>query len=282
MTEYEKRGYLTQNFRLFHPVDNIARDFTYHYHDFFKILIRIQGDVTYCVEGRSYELKPYDIVLVNPGEVHRPIVKTGQTYERIILYVAPEFLRNAPYGLSSAESLSLCFSRARQEKSHVLRLASRKSSRLFTVTRELENALSDTDYANELYQNVLFLEFMIHLNRAAVNDPLNFMTISGGDDRILRILSYINEHLAGDLSIDTLAEQFFTGKYYLMHSFKRETGYTLGNYVAMKRLRYARELIADGMAVTQACFECGFHSYSAFSRAYKKSFGEAPTTDGNK
>ena len=62
-----------------------------------------------------------------------------------------------------------------------------------------------------------------------------------------------------------------------MHSFKEETGYTIGNYVTMKRLRYARELILGGMPVTQACFECGFQSYSTFSRAYKKNFGISPT-----
>ena len=274
MTEYEKRGYLHQNFRIFHPKDNQQREFSYHYHDFYKILILLQGDVSYCIEGKSYELAPLDIVLVNAGEVHRPIVQSSSTYERIILYVSPEFLRSCTDG---QDSLELCFSKARQEKSSVLRLPSMKSSRLYQVLEELEAAVNAPDYADALYQNVLFLEFMVHLNRAAVHSTLHFMPTPEANDKILAILSYINEHLTENLSIDSLSEKFYTSKYYLMHSFKKETGYTIRNYLTLKRLRYARELIQGGTPATQACFECGFHNYSTFSRAYKKNFGEAPT-----
>lgn len=274
MNEYEKRGYLNQNFRFFHPIDNGQREFSYHYHDFYKILIFLSGDVTYCIEGKSYELAPYDIVLVNAGEVHRPIIQSANTYDRIILYVSPEFLRSWQ---QEDENLELCFLRAKQEQSNVFRMPSMKGSRLYQALEELEAALGDTDYAGALYQNVLFLEFMIHLNRAALHNTPGFMSTKQANDKILAILSYINEHLTENLSIDFLSEKFFTSKYYLMHSFKKETGYTIGNYLTIKRLRYARELIHDGMPVTQACFECGFHNYTTFSRAYKKHFGEAPT-----
>ena len=45
MAEYEKQGYLNQDFRLFHLTDEKQRDFSYHYHDFSKIVIFIRGDV---------------------------------------------------------------------------------------------------------------------------------------------------------------------------------------------------------------------------------------------
>ena len=41
---------------------------------------------SYCIEGRSYELKEHDIVLVNAGEVHKPILNDDSIYERIIIY----------------------------------------------------------------------------------------------------------------------------------------------------------------------------------------------------
>lgn len=276
MTEYEKRGYLDQKFRLFHPSDSGQREFSYHYHDFYKILILLKGDVTYCIEGRSYELAANDIVLVNVGEVHRPIIRSAGIYERIIIYISPEFLQI--YQRENYD-LGLCFQKAWQEKSNVLRMPTMKSSKLYQVLHELEASFSDQDYAGELYQDILFLEFMIQLNRAAVHDTLNFMETNDANDKILSILAYINEHLTEELSIDLLAEKFYTSKYYLMHSFKKETGYTIGSYLAIKRLRYARKLIRGGMPVTQACFECGFRNYSTFSRAYKKNFGEPPTKE---
>lgn len=38
------------------------QEFEFHYHDFDKILIFLSGKVTYLIEGRSYELQPYDII----------------------------------------------------------------------------------------------------------------------------------------------------------------------------------------------------------------------------
>ena len=64
MEQYEKKGYLNSEFRLFHLTDQETKEVDYHYHDFDKITIFIRGKVNYMIEGRSYDLKPYDIVLV--------------------------------------------------------------------------------------------------------------------------------------------------------------------------------------------------------------------------
>ena len=53
MPEYKKVGYLTSSFKLFHLKDQNKKEFSYHYHDFHKILILLNGDITYCIEGRS-------------------------------------------------------------------------------------------------------------------------------------------------------------------------------------------------------------------------------------
>ena len=75
MPEYKKVGYLTTDFKMFHLKDEEMRTFHYHYHDFHKILILLNGDVTYCIEGRSYDLKKNDIVLV-PLAPSRPLRRT--------------------------------------------------------------------------------------------------------------------------------------------------------------------------------------------------------------
>ena len=56
----------------------------------------------------------------------------------------------------------------------------------------------------------------------------------------------------------------------------RDRGYTIHSYLVGKRLRLARERIAAGMSVTDACYQSGFQDYSTFSRAYKKQFGQTP------
>ena len=257
MDQYSKKGYLNSEFRLFHLTDQETQEVDYHYHDFDKITIFIKGSVTYTIEGKSYELRPYDIVLVRHGDIHRLTVDNSKVYERIIVYISPNFM-NA-YKTDSYD-LSCCFQKALQEESNVLRIPSLEKSSLFRSITRLEQSFADDGYAADLYRQVLFLEFMVHLNRNA---------------KIVDILRYINDHLTGDLGIDTLAGKFYISKYYMMRRFKQETGYTLGQYISQKRLLFAKELISSGVPASQVCFDCGFRDYSTFSRAYRKAFGKS-------
>ena len=117
---------------------------------------------------------------------------------------------------------------------------------------------------------------MIHLNRAALKNSLEFINTASEDSKVISILRYINDHLTEELNIDKLSEVFFISKYYMMRQFKQETGYTLGNYISRKRLLLAKELILSGVPGTQACFDCGYRDYSTFSRAYRQLFSESP------
>ena len=88
----QKTGYLNGDFALFHLKDMKNTQFEYHYHDFNKIIVFISGSVTYLIEGRAYRLKPWDILFVNNNELHRPIIDPSVTYERIVIWVNPDFL----------------------------------------------------------------------------------------------------------------------------------------------------------------------------------------------
>lgn len=273
MDSYEKTGYLNHDFKIFHLTDHEQKDYDFHYHDFNKIIIFLRGNVTYCIEGQSYILSPYDVILVKAGEVHRPVIHDNTDYERIIIYISPDYI--SAYGEEKC-NLGICFEKNSSSHSSVLRMAGMKKSKLFYVMQELRNSFHEKEYAAGLYRDTLFIEFLIHLNRAALLNNLPYMVSSSSNGKIIKVLSHINEHLTEDITIDGLAEQFYTSRYYLMHSFKEQTGYTIGSYLSTKRLLFARDLILNGTGMTDACFACGFKNYSTFSRAYKKQFGQSP------
>lgn len=278
MEGYEKRGYLNSDFRLFHLSDSQNRDFDFHYHDFDKIMILIRGTVTYRIEGCAYDLNPYDIVLVSHNDIHKPDISPDHTYERIIVYLSPGFL-NAY--CSDDYDLSACFQKSKQLHSHVLRIHSMEKSGLFSTLTKLEYACTHDGYAKDLYCQVVFLEFMIQLNRASLTNRVTYLPPSTRDKRILSIMDYVNNNLTRDMTIDSIAEACYMSRYHMMHLFKEETGYTLGSYITEKRLLMARDLLKDGSSVTEACFACGFQNYSTFYRAYKKQFHVSPS-DGAK
>jgi AraC-like DNA-binding protein len=117
---------------------------------------------------------------------------------------------------------------------------------------------------------------MIQLNRTVISNHINYLDSAIGNTKLLEILDYINKHLAEEITIDLLSENFYLNRYYLMHFFKEETGYTIGNYITEKRLLLAKDLVQNGCPVTQACYQSGFKNYSTFSRAFKKAFNTVP------
>lgn len=273
---YEKIGYLNVNYKMFHLTDNKMKDFSYHYHDFDKILILINGDVTYHIEGKSFKLEPYDIVLVKAFEVHKPVINSTSPYERIIIYISPDFIDS--YKKEDAD-LSRCFINAKDNNTNVLRINSFTKSKLYSIVTDLENSFKNNLFGNELYKKALFIEFMIHLNRLSINKEVNYIETNYSNRKILSVIKYINENLSKDMSIDSLSSHFYISKYYLMHSFKDETGFTINNYITTKRLLYAKSLIEGGTSITDACYQCGFKNYSTFSRAYKKVFNTSARKD---
>lgn len=274
MENYEKRGYLYSDFKLFHLIDTLKQDFEYHYHDFDKIIIFIKGKVTYRIEGCAYQLNPYDIIMVRHNDIHKPDIDPSDPYERIIVYLSPGFLD--AYRCENYD-LSACFQKSKEFHSHVLRIHSMEKSSLYITLSNLEYACTHDGYANDLYCQAVFLEFMIQLNRASLTSQVIYLPPATGDQRILKIMDYINEHLTDQMTVDAIAEACYISRYHLMHLFKEETGYTLFDYITEKRLLMARDLLKTKRSVTEVCYGCGFKNYSTFSRAYKKHFGISPT-----
>ena len=257
-SNYTKAGYLTEPFKIFHLRDEHKLNIDFHYHDFHKILIHLHGNVSYCIEGRSYELKEHDIVLVNAGEVHKPILNDDSIYERIIIYVSQQLIDDY---VSKGYDLACCFKQAYANQSHVLRLAATKGSRLADTIKGLDSTLRETnEYANELYQKLLFLEFLIQLNRITLHGGIEYINTFSSNKKIVEILDFLNKDLTNRISIDELADKFYMSRYHLMHTFKEETGCTIGSYITTKRLLLARDMIRDGSSVSAACDACGFEA----------------------
>lgn len=270
MSEYEKRGYLLENFRLFHLVSTQHAPVEAHYHEFCKLLLLVSGKGSYVVDGQRYLLQPGDVVLVGSRSIHRPEMEPGTAYERIIIYISPEFLQNG-----SAENcqLSELFS---GERGHVLRLKDWK--KIFSLAQALEKELSGQAYGRTILSNAMLLQLLVELGRNFRQKQARYpMPVKPRNPRVLEIMGYIDKHLAEDLDIDQLAEQFYVSKYHMMRQFRRETGFTIHAYLSQRRLIHARELIGGGMRATEACYRSGFRCYSSFTRAYGKHFGTTPT-----
>ena len=265
----EKTGYLEQDFRLFHIKDQTKREFSYHYHDFHKVIIFLSGKAAYHIEGKSYYLKPWDILLVNRHAIHKPEIDFSVPYERFVLWIRDD--------IKSTELLR-CFQKAIDRSYNLIRLDSDTQEKLKQLLYELEAALKDEKFDSDLLGSALFAQFMVYVNRIFLEKQYIYDARSySSDSQIEELLRYINHNLTEDLSIETLARKYYLSKYHMMRKFKEETGYTIHNYIISKRLLLARTKISEGTPILKAAQLSGFSDYTTFSRAYKKQFGTAPS-----
>ena len=272
MAEYEKRGYLLENFRLFHLSSDGETKVDFHYHEFCKIMLLVSGRGGYSIEGHRYLLNPGDVVLIGSRSVHKPELEPGVPYERIIIYISPDYLKQ----MSTADcDLLSVFS---GPEGHVLRPRENQRKQIFALVSALERDLAPEVFGRDILSHAGLLRLTVEIAKAKQDTASTLPSpVLPENRRVREILRYLDENLSEDIDMEALAEKFYVSKFYMMRQFRKETGTTIYLYLTQRRLIHARELIASGMSATQACYACGFRNYSSFTRAYGKHFGTTPT-----
>ena len=275
MTErykYSNDGYLNEDFRLFHLKDSSGQEKDFHFHEFDKIVILISGKVDYTVEGTTYKLEPWDILLVRHHMIHKAAIDLSVPYERIIIYLDSAYVeRFAPEA-----GLMDCFAAAEKRRDCLMRPDAGGVERLKEALERLEKTQGDELFGAQLLRGTMLVQLLVLINRIALSDNSREKNTSESGGKIAPALSYINENLTRELSIDDMAAMCYMSRYYFMRLFKTQTGCTVHNYIRQKRLVLAARLIREGMSASAAAAECGFSDYSAFHRAFTKTFRVSP------
>lgn len=264
-----RAGYLRESYHYFHLRDTAGQELDFHFHEFDKIVLLLSGRVDYTVEGSTYALKPWSVLLIKHHTIHRALIDKSEPYERIIIYLDGKYFGRSMPGAG----LTDCFDQADKSGEHLLRPTERQRRAIAQVLADYERAAEDSGFGAEALRETYIIQLLIYIGR---------MTAAEGpgekqyDPKIRRALSYINENLGGELSVEQLAEQVYLSKYHFMRLFKAQTGSSVHAYVRQKRLLHAARLIREGMPVSKAAAESGFGDYSAFHRAFRESFGISP------
>ena len=265
-----RAGYLRENYHYFHLRDTAGQELDFHFHEFDKVVLLLAGRVDYLVEGRSYALKPWDVLLVRHHTIHKAVIDRTQPYERIIIYLDGKY-----FGRSMPEArLMGSFDQADRSGQHLLTPSDAQRQELQQVLRAYESSAGDEGVGASALRETFIIQLLIHISRMTASAAPS--RESQYDPKIQQVLSYINEHLHEELTVDQLAERAYLSKYHFMRLFKAQTGSTVHAYVRQKRLLHAARLIREGVSVGKAAADSGFGDYSAFHRAFRESFGISP------
>ena len=263
----------SKDFELFHYSDNIPINVEYHNHDFYEIFFFISGKVKYIIEGKTYNLKPNDILLTNNKELHKPIIENGVNYERIVIWIDPKFVKTIE---TNKTNLTLCFESSSKHNHNLLRPNIDLFHVINKIYERLEKACISNDYGNDLLKKVYITELLIYLNRAYFDTSKENDIDIEHNSRISDVVQYINENLCEDLSLNTLSQKFYISKYHLSRQFKQYVGFTIHQYIMKKRLIIAKIHLHDGASIDSSYIYSGFNNYQNFIKAFKDEFGLSP------
>src|SRR5438067_4236130 len=97
-------------------------------------------------------------------------------------------------------------------------------------------------------------------------------------ERILKVLVHIQNHLDETLSLEELAAVAHFSPYHFHRIFRGMVGESLMEHVRRLRLeRAAHRLKFTDFPVTRIAFETGYETHEAFTRAFRALFAESPS-----
>lgn len=262
-------------FEIFHYRDAKFEGVPVHQHDFYEVYYFISGNVEYSVEGRSYELKSGDLLLINPLELHQPRIGPHQTdYERVVLWINKNYLSELCFNKTS---LTRCFDNSIPDHSNLIRPTKTQQTYVSAMLSELLSEQSNEGYAVEIATEALLLRFLVELNRLTISSKTATKKEETSSSIIPNVLDYINSHYCEKLTLNSIADEFFVSKYYLSHAFNDAVGTSVHRYIVLKRLIHAKQMLLSGIKSTTAATNCGFNDYAGFYRAFVAENGITPT-----
>lgn len=147
----------------------------------------------------------------------------------------------------------------------------------------LGKTLMDTMHAHggELYASTTAAWMATHILSRYGSHPFQEDERSPGaitDARIERVLDYMSEHYADEITLDQLASEACVSKFHFTRLFKQKVGDTPLRILSETRIKAAHTLLLSSeSSISQIARACGFTSTSHFTRAFSDRYGATPT-----
>ena len=95
---------------------------------------------------------------------------------------------------------------------------------------------------------------------------------------IREAISFIEENITEDLSIEEIAGEVYISPFYFQKGFSMLCGYTVGEYVRQRRLTLAgTELVSSNDKIIDIAIKYGYESPDSFTKAFIRFHGVTPT-----
>jgi len=138
-----------------------------------------------------------------------------------------------------------------------------------------EEAHDDPAMVGKLAELMFAEAVQIYLER---DEEARRIAAGMSDPAVGRALDFIHENFARDIEVDEIAREAGVSKTVLGERFAAVMGEPPIRYCTRYRMRQATDLLERGATTDEVAHSVGFSSAAAFTRAFKREYGEPPAT----
>ncbi len=242
-----------------------------HYHNGYEIIFISNGKSNFTIDDNVYTYDKNTILFLNDLEKHKMDL-VDIPYSRYMIIIDTDYLDSH---IKNPTLLSIFKNRASKYYNGF-----EIEDESIDYVEKIFKTLNDKFLTKENFWEMEFMSIFIILILFLYRNYTQYFPISfleEKDSRILSVQQYIDKNYKKHLSLDDLSSKFYVSKYYLAHSFKKITGFTIKQYILLKRISYAKnQLYFTDKSITEIAIDCGFNSQSNFIRIFKQKEGTTP------
>lgn len=190
------------------------------------------------------------------------------------------YKRHAYYAVSACECLWCHFDGAAAERWYdqiVSRLGNLFSMQNSRPVLDLLTAVYDVFAGGNPVREPLLSKYLNDILTAFLLYGPAEKEISHHAGSIEKTVTYINEHYAESIPVETMAVMAGLSQYHFIRIFKKETGFTPHEYLLNTRIGAAKYLLKNTrLPIKEICLSTGFSCESVFCTSFKRHQGMTP------
>lgn len=249
----------------------------YHCHDFIELAIILKGKSLFYIDGREYEAKEGDLVILNPGTYHKSLLsrEPGEiAQECYIAFSGVHFQNTEKEHMPLYQGTQIIYPMPAKLCQDIFRICA-------AISKEYETCKTGRYFMLKAYLIQLLCLIQRSRSEEGQTGERGGYYFKSVNKRYVveQIKKYLDQHYQEKISLDQIARNMYLSPFYISKIFKTETGDTPINYLIELRMERAREILESGQAgsIQNVAAQVGYEDAYHFSKLFKKHFGIAPS-----